>query len=52
VILPAVALLAAQVVTLNDDGGWCWFQDERALIHRGQLIFASAASTEATVPTT
>jgi hypothetical protein len=44
VILAALALLAAQPVTVNDDGGWCWFQDERALIHQGKLIFASAAS--------
>ena len=32
------SLLAATVaaedkpVVLNDDGGWCWFQDERALV--------------------
>ena len=31
-------------VVLNDDGGWCWFQDERALIVDGKLIVASVAN--------
>lgn len=31
-------------VVLNDNGGWCWFQDERALVHDGKLWFGSVAS--------
>jgi hypothetical protein len=28
-------------VVVNDDGGWCWFQDERALVVGGRLVFGS-----------
>ena len=28
-------------VVLNDDGGWCGFQDERALVAGGRLVFGS-----------
>ena len=40
------ATIAAQpsVVTFNDDGGWCWFEDERAIIVDGKLIFGSVAA--------
>ncbi len=31
------------LIQLNDDGAWCWFQDERALIHQGKLIVGSVA---------
>lgn len=31
-------------VVLNDDGGWCWFQDERALVVAGRLVFGSVAA--------
>ena len=31
-------------INLNDDGGWCWFQDERALVVAGRLIFGSVAA--------
>ncbi|MFO0808898.1 MAG: BNR-4 repeat-containing protein [Gemmataceae bacterium] len=30
-------------IVLNDDAGWCWFQDERALVHAGQLILGTVA---------
>ena len=29
---------------INDDGGWCWFQDERVLIHDGKLWVVSVAT--------
>jgi len=32
------------LITFNDDGGWCWFQDERVLWHRGRLIIGSVAA--------
>jgi len=41
-LLPAWA--AQPVVTFNDDGGWCWFQDERAIITQGKLVIASVAA--------
>jgi hypothetical protein len=31
-------------VVLNDDGGWCWFQDERAIVMDRQLVFGSVAA--------
>ncbi len=31
-------------IVLNDDGGWCWFQDPRALIVGDKLVFGSVAS--------
>lgn len=31
-------------IVLNDDGGWCWFQDERALVDGSRLIFGSVAA--------
>ena len=34
----------ARPVVLNDDGGWCWFQDERALVLGGGLVFGTVAS--------
>jgi hypothetical protein len=33
-----------QPVVLNDDGAWCWFQDERAVVANGTLWFGSVAS--------
>lgn len=44
----AAQALAATTETefeLNDDGGWCWFQDERAIrIGENKLVFGSVAS--------
>jgi BNR repeat-containing family member len=40
---PPSAPLATPLV-LNDDGGWCWFQDERALVVAGRLVFGSVAA--------
>jgi len=28
----------------NDDGGWCWFQDARALVSNGMLVIGSVAA--------
>jgi hypothetical protein len=35
---------ATDVVVLNDDAGWCWFQDERALVVGDRLVFGSVAA--------
>src|SRR5437867_4882254 len=40
---PGATALRAPLV-LNDDGGWCWFQDERALVIAGRLVFGSVAA--------
>lgn len=39
--LMALALLPQ---VLHDDGGWCWFEDERAIIVDDKLIFGVVAS--------
>lgn len=38
----------AQLVTIEDDGGWCWFQDERA-IHVGSRLLAGSVSRDGDV---
>lgn len=44
-LLAGGVLAWAQPFTVfNDDGAWCWFQDERVLFHRGKLIIGSVAA--------
>ena len=31
-------------VVLDDDGGWCWFQDERVIVVGKRLVFGSVAA--------
>lgn len=40
----APGLAAAQPIILNDDAGWCWFQDERAIFAGNKLITGTVAS--------
>ena len=49
-----LALLAcaapAQMITFHDDGGWCWFEDERVIVVKGRLVLgvvSSAGNVEA-----
>jgi hypothetical protein len=35
---------APQLIRLSDDGGWCWFEDERAIVTGGKLIVGTIAS--------
>jgi len=30
--LPTAVIAAKDVIQINDDGGWCWYQDERVVI--------------------
>ncbi len=30
-------------IVLNDDGGWCWYQDERAIVHESKVLVGSIA---------
>ncbi len=34
-------LLATGPAVLNPDGAWCWFQDDRAVVHGGKLSVSS-----------
>ena len=38
--------VAGTRITFNDNGGWCWYQDERALVDtaNGKFIIGSVAS--------
>lgn len=42
--LEAADDVAGNVVVLNDNGAWCWYEDERAIIHHGRLMVGSVAS--------
>lgn len=32
-----------EIITFKENGSWCWFQDERAIIHHNQMIIGSVA---------
>lgn len=42
--LPLTAQTPPGLITFNDDGGWCWYQDERALVIGDKLVIGSVAS--------
>ncbi|MBS1828948.1 MAG: BNR-4 repeat-containing protein [Acidobacteria bacterium] len=45
-LLFATSLLGAAppaIRVLHDDGGWCWFEDERAIVVDGKLLFGVVA---------
>jgi hypothetical protein len=35
-LLAGSLLWASEPVVFNDDGGWCWYQDERVLVVNGK----------------
>ena len=45
--VPGLCAPNDEPILLNDDGGWCWFQDPRALVVGNELIFGSVASGRA-----
>jgi hypothetical protein len=44
--LPTAVVAADKIVQYNDNGGWCWYQDERVLVDTkgGKFIIGSVAS--------
>lgn len=44
--LPAAPLAAKDIIQFNDNGGWCWYQDERAIVDAkaGKFVISSVAS--------
>jgi hypothetical protein len=44
--LPAATAPLLSPIVLQENGGWCWFQDERAIVAGGQLIFGSVAGCD------
>lgn len=47
-VMLAAGVLAAgsppEIITFNDDGGWCWFEDERIIVQAGKLVIGSVAA--------
>ncbi len=35
----------AEIRTFKENGGWCWFQDERAILDEDRVVFATVAGT-------
>lgn len=44
-VCPEPSANPGSVITFNDDGGWCWYQDERAIVdaEANKLIIGSVA---------
>jgi hypothetical protein len=44
--LPTAPVAANDIIQFNDNGGWCWYQDERALVDAkgGKFVIGSVAS--------
>lgn len=43
--VPDVTSSAAEPIILHPDSSWCWFQDERAILHEGKLLVGGVTST-------
>ncbi len=48
VMLAADVCAAGKITIFNDNGGWCWYQDERVIVHEGRLIIGSVANRAGT----
>ncbi|HEV8547447.1 MAG TPA: hypothetical protein VGQ57_00440 [Polyangiaceae bacterium] len=44
--LPSAPLADKDIIQFNDNGGWCWYQDERAVVDTkaGKFVIGSVAS--------
>lgn len=43
-VLSVLGNAAPTPISFSSDGAWCWFQDERAIIHDGKLILGAVAA--------
>ena len=41
----ATAVMLGETVRLSEDGSWCWFQDDRALLLEDKVVFSGVTST-------
>lgn len=39
---------AGPMILFNDNGGWCWYQDERVIVYNNKLIIGSIAEAAGT----
>jgi hypothetical protein len=37
--------IAGPLIVFNDNGGWCWYQEERAIIQKDKVIISSMANS-------
>jgi hypothetical protein len=47
-LLLAAGCTTRKTIVLNDNGGWCWYQDERVLVQGDRLIVGSVANRAGT----
>jgi BNR repeat-containing family member len=40
---PSPSEVAGKLLIITDDGGWCWFQGPRAIVHEGRIIVGTVA---------
>jgi hypothetical protein len=40
-----LSAMAGSLITFNDNGGWCWYQDERVIVQNSKLIISSVANS-------
>jgi len=43
VVVRADNEVSGKLIVFNDNGGWCWFQDERVIVRDGALLIGSVA---------
>ena len=43
-LLASGSALCANTITFHDDGGWCWFEDERVIVDGDNLVIGSVAA--------
>ncbi len=44
VMFIGIAAYAGEMITFNDNGAWCWYQDERVIVQNNKLIIGSVAN--------
>ena len=47
-LLCTSAVFGGELLTFNDNGAWCWYQDERVIVHDNKLIMGSVANGSGT----
>lgn len=42
---PVTGFVEGELLLLKQNGGWCWFQDPRAIVHDGRILVGTTAGT-------
>jgi hypothetical protein len=43
-----LSAMAGPLIIFNDNGGWCWYQDERVIVQNNKLIIGSVGNSAGT----